>query len=386
MIQSRLHQIFDAYVERFDELNSKENREFMKWEAAEAFSTFDFNSAENFVPRLKELAKTCSVVIDTRSVYPLSALIQCAGKNSEQAEKVRNLFLFLFEEDSGDLTARQGRIDTFIKEANALAKGAGLGGYSYENTQTSVMAYLALHKPEENYLLSTSKAKELAARVGFVDDWGTLSGFQLDTYYRFCEELAKELSAYEPIMTANKSRFAPDFAEKHNIPDLLPIYKQNDINLLVFDIIYCASRDTYGLGNVCPIDPKLEQNITEALKRQDVLHAALAEKDKLALAEEYWKVNLVQGSEVTHKVFGKGNVTSIETKGNFTYINAEFPAQGKKMRIWLEDTKLSNFVSFPYPEYDTLGKEYLALIAKRNTIEKNVESAAAAFEPYKSYI
>ena len=159
MIQARLHRLFDAYIDHFEEINSEgepeknleDRREYFKWIAAYAFSEFRFDNTEDYVNRLKNLNKTCSVIIDSSSHYPFSALIKCAEK--EGADAVRDLFLHLFEDDNGNLKARQAKIDAFIRDSNAIAKRNGLGGYVYENGQSSAMAFLALKDPAHNCLL-----------------------------------------------------------------------------------------------------------------------------------------------------------------------------------------------------------------------------------------
>ncbi|MDO4492241.1 MAG: hypothetical protein Q4B85_14365, partial [Lachnospiraceae bacterium] len=253
MIIQFLNKIIKKYIEHFNVLNNSDHAEYMKWEAAYAFQHFDFESPDDFAGRLKELCKICSVVIDNKASFPLGCLCSCASIDDEKANRVRKMFLDLFVDDKNDLQVRQSKIDTFIRESDALRSECGKNGYMYANTQTSVMAYLALRDPENNYLLSTSKARELASRIGFGDDWGTLSSFKLDVYYRFCDQLVDAMKKNQDLMDINKTRYQEEFCDGNHSP----FHEDKELHLLAFDIIYTAASDTYGLGEEIPVDPDI---------------------------------------------------------------------------------------------------------------------------------
>ena len=391
MIQSRLHKLFDVYINHFEEINSEDepekniegHREYFKWIAAYSFSNFEFNNTMDYVSGLKELRKVSSVLIDTSSHYLFSALIKCAEKEGPDA--VRNLFLHLFEDDNGDLKARQTRIDAFIRDSNAMAKRNGLGGYVYENSQSSAMAFLALKDPAHNCLLRTSLFKKFASRVGFADDWGTLDNFKLDVFYRFCDEIADSALGYPELMDKNRKRFTKQFAEKHHIRDpLFASIKGSDRYLLVFDIIYCT--ETYGYADVCPIDPEIERKIQVALFYQDALHKAEEKMEQVIAAENYWKQYLVPGLCVSHAVYGDGTVEKVERKGQCTYLQVVFPHKEKNIRFWFEDPKLNTYLTLHVPNSGTDGAEYRLLLCQRGAIEKGLNEAHLALEPYKCYL
>lgn len=391
MIQSRLHKLFDAYIEHFEENNSdgdpeknwEDRREYFKWIAAYAFSEFQFDDTKDYVNRLKKLNKVCSVLIDTSSHYPFSALIKCAEKEGPDA--VRDLFLHLFEDDNGDLKARQTKIDAFIRDSNAMAKRNGLGGYVYENSQSSAMAFLALKDPEHNCLLRTSLFKKFASRVGFADDWGTLDNFKLDVFYRFCDEIVDSALNYNDLVRNNSERYEERFVKAHDIPkDVMPSMKGKDRYLLVFDIIYCA--ETYGFANICPADPELERKIQLALFYQDALRKAEQKMEQVAAAEDYWKRYLVPGLSVAHTVYGDGTVEEVEKKGQYTFLQAAFPQKEKRVSFWFDDPKLNTYLSLRIPGDGSNSTECRLLLCQRATIEKRLQEAQLALEPYKCYL
>lgn len=391
MIQACVRKLFDAYIAHFAQINSEgdaekgwqDHREYFKWIAAYYFFDFDFSDTTNYVQRLKELRISSSVLIDTSSHYPFSALIKCAEKEGPDA--VRDLFLHLFEDDNGDLKARQAKIDAFIRDSNAMAKRNGLGGYVYENSQSSAMAFLALKDPEHNCLLRTSLFKKFASRVGFADDWGTLDNFKLDVFYRFCDEIVDYALNYNDLVRKNSGRYEEKFTKMHDIPkEVMPSMKGKDRYLLVFDIIYCA--ETYGFANICPADPELERKIQLALFYQDALRKAEQEMEQVIAAENYWKKYLVPGLSVAHTVYGDGTVEEVEKKGQYTFLQAAFPQKEKRVSFWFDDPKLNTYLSLRIPGDGINSTEYRLLLCQRATIEKRLQEAQLALEPYKCYL
>lgn len=380
MISSLLQKIFDAYLENYERLNDEKNCEYFKWQAAQAFTDFDFESRQDFVKRLKGLVKTCSVLIDKSSVYPFSALCKCAEHSDEDAETVRNMFLQLFADDSGDLAARQQKIDRFIRDSEILRSKIGMNGYCYANDQTSVMAYLALRDPEANYLLSTSKAKELASRVGFTDDWGTLAGFHLDTYYRFCDEIAEEIRNYSAFTEISQKR--ADAAEKNR--STLPLHEDKSNHLLVFDIIYCASEVPYGLGKCCPIDPELLKKIAEAQIRYEEYRKCRDKLDELAHAENRIDASLCVGSQIEHKVFGTGRITDKDSSNGFTYLTLQFDQTGKTIKV-LPNAFQKGLVLLKDEKPEAL-KAFWLVLQKSNMIRSSYRTAEQKMESYWAYV
>lgn len=389
MIQSRLHKLFDVYINHFEEINSEDepeknmegHREYFKWIAAYSFSNFEFSNTTNYVSELKKLRKVSSVLIDTSSHYPFSALVKCAEKEGPDA--VRDLFVHLFEDDNGDLKARQTKIDAFIRDSNAMAKRNGLGGYVYENSQSSAMAFLALKDPAHNCLLRTSLFKKFASRVGFADDWGTLDNFKLDVFYRFCDEIANSALTYSELV--HSKRYTEEFVEEHNISKLvMPYMKDKDKYLLVFDIIYCT--ETYGYADICPIDPEIERKIQLAMFYQDALHKVEHEMEQVVAAEVYWKQYLVPGLCVTHTVYGDGTIEKVEKKGQYTVLQVVFSQKERNIWIWFEDSKLDTYLTFHVPNGYADGAEYRLLLCQRGAIEKGLNEARLALETYKCYL
>ena len=384
MIQAVLDKIFDQYVQRFYELNNLEHREFMKWEAAYEFSNFDFDDPTDFVKRLKHLNKICSVIIDKKSIHPFAALCTCASVSEENAEKVRKMFVDLFADDGNDLTVRQKKIDTFIKESDILRAACGKNGYTYENSQTSVMAYLALRDPENNYLLSTNKARELGARAGFGDDWGTLKNFKMDVYYRFCDELVAAINANDAICAQSARRFDLDFVDgKHG-----PLHTDPNKHLLAFDIIYCASSETYALGNIVPVDPQVVKKYETAKEKQKIYLQAAEKKESLDEALSYLQGLAKVGQRIHHKKNGAGSIAevSVNDKGDI-HIKLDFDKTGlSPSKFSFETLYLNNIISIDEEDFEEKKLVYQDMLKKKKLIQSEFDAISAEMEAYREYI
>jgi len=234
MNRKNLNQIFDAYIQHFAVLNDSHNNESYKWSAIVDFQkAFDLSvSADGFAGMLKEAKDATENLIDSYT-QPFHGLYELAKR---EPETVRAMLTALLEDDGGDLVARQGKIDTFLSECDQLVENYFPGSHLYKNDQRSAMAYLFLNDPDSHYLYKATECKYLAECVGFYDDWGTMANFKIDVFYRFCDELIEEIKATPALIATHQSRFA---AAKR------PMFEDEMLHVLVFDIIYCAH--TYNL-------------------------------------------------------------------------------------------------------------------------------------------
>ena len=106
-MNNNIKDLLNKYVEKFEYINNKDNREYYKWELAQAFQKLDLDSGD-FVSQLKWLLKKSSNLIDS-STYPFYAIIKYAEK---EPETVRKMFKELFAPTS-DLTEKTSRIYAF---------------------------------------------------------------------------------------------------------------------------------------------------------------------------------------------------------------------------------------------------------------------------------
>ena len=189
MNHKNLQTIFQKYIENFEYINNKEHDENYKWEIANLFQSFDIN-AENFAEMLAEMWKLSANLVDSSQQLPFYALVDFARK---EPETVREMFRKLFADEHIDLLTKQTRIQEFINSSEILRKKYYPDSRLYVNNQRSVMQYLFLRYPESNYGYKASQAKSFADCIEFYDDWGPMTDFQLDVYYRMCDQLVEEI-------------------------------------------------------------------------------------------------------------------------------------------------------------------------------------------------
>lgn len=370
MNSKNLQSLFTKYIEQFEFINNQTNDENYKWAIARMFQNdFDLES-QNFAVMLEQIWKGTSNLIDNARQLPFFALVDYARR---EPETVREMFRVLFQPDDGDLKARQARIEAFLAQTEVLRMKYFPDSWKYKNDQRSVMAYLFLHDPDENYLYKSTQAHEFADCVEFYDDWGSGGNFKLDIYYRMCDELVKAMREYEPLMKTHRSRFDGHQSE---------YFEDRNLHILAFDMIYTSQ--VYGLYNGIPYAHPNTQEKKLYLERMEKARSLQAEYDEaektaalLENAIKYLQSALTVGHTVTHKVFGAGTVAFIDS----ATVVVEFNKVGEK-KFMLMDAFGKGFLSANEPELNDYIKQHLSVMVDANGISRRLKSAELALEPY----
>lgn len=370
MNSKNLQSLFAKYIEQFEFINNQTNDENYKWAIAQMFhNEFDIESRD-FSTMLEHIWTATSNLIDNARQLPFFALVDYSRR---EPETVREMFRDLFQPDDGDLKARQARIDLFLAQAEALRMKYFPDSWKYKNDQRSVMAYLFLHDSEENYLYKSTQAHEFADCVEFYDDWGSGSNFKLSVYYRMCDELVKAMREYEPLMKTHESRFSGHTND---------YYADKNLHILAFDMIYTSQ--VYGLYNGIPYAHPNTQEKKLYLERIEKARSLQAEYDEAektaALLEDvrkYLQSALTVGHTVSHKVFGAGTITSIDS----ATVVVQFDKVGEK-KFMLMEAFGKGFLSVNEPELNDYIKQHLSVMVDANSILRRLKSAEVALEPY----
>lgn len=376
MDRKNLNQIFDAYISQFEYLNNDENDENYKWLAVAEFQkVFDLDApTDGFAGMLKEARDATHNIIDSY-MQPFYGLVELARK---EPETVRAMLIALLEDDGGDLTARQEKIDTFLEECDRLVDAYFPGSHLYKNDQRSAMAYMFFHDPDHHYLYKATEAKYMADCIGFYDDWGTMASFKLDVYYRFCDELIEQIKVASALMDTNRSRFLQPKA---------PMFEDDALHVLVFDIIYCAH--TYNLYSGLKIDKVNSADRKLHLERKEKaqeLYAALckAEEDARQLDEAtaYFTSVIQSGAVVTHKTFGEVEVGAMQM-GMVQYI---IKKDGQKKWFGLLFSIAGGFLTIAVDGFAEKVTQYKAVMLREKDIPVRLKEAQKNMEPYKKYL
>ena len=311
MNKEHLAKVFANYMEKFEVINSPKCDENYKWRIAYQFHDLVDPEHPDFPQRLKAAARLSANLIDGGNRYCFSALVTCAEK---EPNAVRVLYRELFAEDHGDLTLRQGKITRFIHEANRLTERLVSSNNMFMNDQRSAMAYLFFNDPDNHYLYKASEARDFASCVEFYDDWGSGEHFKLDVYYRMCDMIVEGIRNDSEMIRTHMSRYM----EKDDT-QVSGMHPDNNYHILVFDIIYGAPAFRYNFYKGIPYETitaearKLHLDRVEKARRLQVeLSEAQTAMAKVLDAETYFRNLFSIGMQVRHKMFGSGEVVSVD--------------------------------------------------------------------------
>lgn len=372
-----LNEVFANYIEKFEWLNQKpEPDESYKWIAVKNFqSALDLDVAdEEFAAMLQKAKKSTENLIDS-SQQPFGAL--CEYAKAEPAT-VRMMFKELFAEDGGDLIRRQRKIDDFLLRADELLKKYYPTSHMFINTQQSAMAYLWFYDPDTYYHYKATEAKYLADCVEFYDDWGTYSDFNLTVYHRFCDEIIAQMKNHPELMETHRSRFEGCGEIMH---------ADEKLHILIVDIIFCAKR--YGLYNGIPIKdssaPAKRLYQERKAKAAELLADVEAAGKNAALLEEARKAFTEMansGAEITHKAFGKAELTELSDG----YCTLFFAAKNEQKKFGFLSSLAGGFIRMSHPDFDGLLEKYRPVMKAEMNVSRRMEMAIKALEPYKEYL
>lgn len=377
MNSDHLQALFSNYISKFELINSPKNDESYKWAVTQIFQEqFNLDTPDDQFPSmLEKVWKGTSNLIDNARQLPFYALVDYSR---QELGSVREMFRSLYQPDNGDLTVRQQRIDAFLAKSEELRLKYSPNSWKYVNDQRSVMAYLFLHSPDENYLYKSTQAHEFADCVGFYNDWGSGSSFKLDVYYRMCNELVAEMQKSKPLMETNESRF------KQHKRDYYP---DKSLHILAFDMIYSSQvYNFYGGISYTHPDTKEKKLYLEQIDRATVLQAACKEAEKnaeeLAAIQSYLQGVLKVGMTIQHKAFGEGKVTSVDS----SHIAIRFTTSGEEKHfIWM-DSLSKGYLRLKDHKLDAYVQDHAAVMKDADRITERLKRAAKEYEPYSDFL
>ena len=385
MNTKKLNLIAANYIERFDELNSEKTGEIYKWRITAFFRpAMDDALAsrdEDFHGKLVKIWKFTDNLIDNNRELPFHAVCEYAKK---EPQKVKDMFHALFADDGGNLLVRQEKIRSFIDACEEMRKKHFPEYWKYEASQRSVMTYLFLYDPDNNYMYKATQANDFADHVGFLDEWGSGSSYRLDVYYRMCDELVAYIKQNPALIKTNQSRYETSGDS---------LYPDTEYHLLASDLIYCCT--VYGLLNGIELEHATTEAKRLARARMEKAQELLAEKeiaqeraDQLAEAREYIKANLIPGTRVNHsnKGFGVGTIEKIEdyktSDSCFTMLSVFFEVQSKTIRLQLQ-ALVNGTLAVDDEIVAAKISEYANVIRMESSIPSALRKAIEAYRQYE---
>ena len=233
---NNLHELINRYEENFYKVNNNIHDEIFKWRAIKRFQNVWFSEEArtmNFAEMFNKAKSECSVLIDNSTVSPANGIVKIAEKKSTEVEKLFKEVLFA--DDNGDIQIRQNHIDEFLVGMEKLREETYPNSWKYKQDRHSASCYLALYKPEENFIYKYKPVETFAEYVEYGKNIGSGGSFRLDYYYELGEIIVEALREHESLLEKHFTLID----DKH--------YRDESLHTLAFDIIYCS--DTYNFFN-----------------------------------------------------------------------------------------------------------------------------------------
>ncbi len=369
----RLHSVFQEYIDKFEYINNSANDENYKWEIAYEFQFFDLD-AEDFTAELLRLLKITSNFIDNGYGLPFRGLVEYS-KN--EPETVRKMFKDLYVDDNGNIDIKQEKIKSFINKSEELRKKYAPDSHLFINNQKSVMQLLFLKDPNHNYTYKATEAKSFADCVEFYDDWGPMSDFKLDVFYRMCDMLVKEIKEYPELIETHKSRYEKNDRNMH---------LDEELHILAFDIIYSSQvYDFYREMDFVPINAQArklhEERVKKAKQYFEILKKARKEKQDYDNAIEYFKNKYVAGTSIKHKFLKNGVISEISDE-----LIALVVFNGSEKKFDLKTMLANSLIIIEDEDIKNKVEKYKAVLTRSNVILQNLAAAEKDFSEYAEYL
>lgn len=375
MNKNRLITLLNNYANKFEFLiDPNGNDESYKWRAIQYFQdNFDID-AENFADMFaKATSKTFNLIND--STQPLTGIIEYAKRDNE---KVRAIFKELYSDDGGDLTNRQNRIANFISESEELKEKYFPGSWRFTQTPRSVMAYLTLYKPDENFFYKATEAKEFADCVEFYEDWGSGNNFKVAVYHKMCNQMIDVIKKNPEFLKLNNSRFEKDTRK---------IYADKNLHTLAFDIIYSSmAYDLYsGISYEHPDskDKKIYlQNVEKAKEIKSKVDKVQNDIDELNQVLEYSLPKIAIGETVTHKMAGSGKIIDFDNR----YVTVQLDSNGSTKKYDILLSIASGLIHINDLELENYLKQHINVIKNRDGLARKLENLSKELNSYSAYL
>lgn len=353
MKKEHLEQLFRNYIDNFEFINDPDTHfEKYKWIAVGQVQKCWDLAARDLPGMIKAAFSESYNLINNRIVQPVNGLINAAKRESEKVRKALEVLL----EETEDVDEKQEKVQTFVDEINAILEKYYPSSWKYAQDARSVIMYLAMIEPDQNYMFKSNPAHYFARWMEYDTDIGAGATFKLKHYYSMCDELVEEIKNCPELLIKDTER-ATEYLDK-------------SYHLLAWDLIYCfgvykelragirepASKTKTTSGKLTETE---RMNYAEAIQKElddlqdkiDAIEKEISEMPEVFLA----------GTKVNTKAYGEVTIFSQDRN----YIT--FTAGGKERSFVLPDCVAKGFI---IPKDETLIAVCKEMSEKRAEIEK----------------
>ncbi len=300
-----LSQILDQYVSRFQEMDDLlKGDESAKWRIADRFAS-TWKQSLPFAEKFTAAVQGADTLLDPDGKRSLEG-IKFYLRYPEGVVFAEQCFSWLFQEDNGDIAARQERIKAVSMQLQGEIEHKKRTYRAFPFDEELALRFLNLARPSENYFYRKDEANFFASCVGYPADFS--GNLDLPAYYAMCDEVLAVVSEREDLQNLLNLRLA-----KNSIAEF-----PDAGHLLVYDIIHC--NYVYGLmpGRTPGKISKSEnaKRIQESEQREELNRRLMMLQVKLKHLEQVEEVNpLAEGTTVSHKTYGAGVISECTSTG-----------------------------------------------------------------------
>lgn len=320
--------LFRNYIGHFDVLNNPEHEEKYKWNAIGVVrDNWDLN-ATDFSGMLRKAFSDSYTLINNRIIQPVSGLVALA---EIEPEFVRNAFVCLLADDGGDIDLRQDRITAFKDSCNAMLEKHFPKKWKYAQDMRSVICYLAMLRPDENYLFKSTPAHSFARYMEYADDIGAGSTFRLHSYYRMCDQLIEYAKECPELLEVDERRETN--------------WKDPSLHVLAYDLIFCF--DAYKLSEGMKEPPMKAKGSTAQQRAYRLEQVTRIQAELDGIQDEIDDLEMVIAALPDYDFIGKimktrafGSVEIQRQEGKHLY----FQARGEEKTFALPDCIARGFL------------------------------------------
>jgi len=353
--------LLDQYKKNLDLMNDSTHDEIYKWDAVRYFQDNWDVDEDNFSVMFENAVSQGMNLISVNS-FPVEGIIECAKYDEET---VRMMFREFFAEDGGDLKIREEKIQDFIDQSEELRKQFAKDRWRYAQDYCSVIAYLAMYSPDDNYLYHPEAVQRLSECVETGKEVGNGKNFSLIKYYSFCDQIREAIEHDKEIIQRHN-----EFLRDSSYPD-------HSHHILTYDFIRGITE--YQLYGDIIITKRTMKGSKKELDEQELKVERLekeCEESKVKYADVTKEIERlsqyeVLGMKVTHKKYGEGIITVQQDK----HISVDFSGT---VKAFLLPEAFSNH--FLVSKEQPAVTEHYAALAKKVKEEKELKNQIQLIE------
>lgn len=370
MNSDRVKVLVNIYKEKYQDLTQGRIDVRDKWVAVyTCLKNWDI-MAEDFGAMFEASMQDAEFLLDHGEVRPTDGIVMlCRGGRTEE---VREAFADLLQHDGGDIAQRQQRVRAFTETINSMLDQQVQGCWKLHQKIRTVIKYLGLIRPEDNYMLRASAAAAFEGYIDYEDDIGYDRLLKLQNYYNMCDDTLDLLLRHEDFLKLIDKGLR-EKGEQLGMEGLADIDKARHI--LVFDLIDSAYRFNFyaekSANRKSKISTVAQRKIDRTRRRAELIderEECVDSFDEIKAMEKDAKIPSLEGRTALHPSFGEGTIIGQDGR----YLQVEF--EGVTKKFVLPAAVLKGFLQFDDEEPEKICIALNEVNTRRNELENKVTS------------